>query len=498
MMRRAAMALIAISELTLALGLTSAAAVAAAAEPTVMASGGTWGTAQPVPGLAAIGAIGSAVNSVSCPSAGNCAAGGQFGNGSYLWAFVVNEVNGTWGNALRVPGINALSRGRGGSVASVSCASPGNCAAAGYYMTRRGYQGFVVNEVKGSWRAALAIPGLAALTRGGTAQVESVSCGAPGNCAAVGVYWTPRIGYGFVVSEVNGSWRRAVQVRGLVSGYSTEVLSVSCGAPDKCVAGGDYIGGAAFVMTARNGVWRTPMKLRFIDPVSPQIWSVSCRGRGYCAVSGHYFDLSSQDQAFVVSEVHGVWGLPSRIPGTAKLNTGGAAEAYSVSCGAQASCAAGGYYTDSAKKSHPFVVDEVNGSWGTARPVLGIPASSVRATIYAISCGAPGDCAAGGYYAYRAGQSQGFVVNEVNGIWGMATDVPGLRALNVDEHAAVVTISCSSANDCAAGGYYDDKYLSQAFVVLEGGPFGAAMTGRSQMLAEPVQDQVGPHDPVLR
>ena len=328
-----------------------------------------------------------------------------------------------------------------------------------------------MNEVKGSWRAALAIPGLAALTRGGTAQVQSVSCGAPGNCAAVGNYFTGRVGYGFVVSEVNGSWRRAVRVRGLVSGDWTEVLSVSCGAPDRCVAGGDYIGTpVAFVMTARRGAWRTPVELRFFDDVAAQTWSVSCRGRGYCAASGPYVDIFREDQAFVASEVNGVWRQPQKVPGIAKLNTGGAAAAFSVSCGDRTNCVAGGYYTDSAKKTHPFVVDEVNGSWGTARRVLGIPAASHRASINAISCGTAGNCAAGGYYGDAVGHYQGFVVNEVNGTWGKAIDVPGLQALNVDEDAAVVTISCSSADSCAAGGYYADKTFSQAFVVLEGGP----------------------------
>jgi hypothetical protein len=474
MIRRPAIALVVIAELSLALGLPSVVDVAVAVEPAAMASGGTWGTAQGVPGLGALGAIGSGVNSVSCPSPGNCAAVGEYGDGGSLRAFVVDEVSGSWGNAQRVPGINLLSDGRGAQIVSVSCASPGNCAAVGDYTTSRGSQVFVVSEVNGSWRRALAIPGLATLTGRGPADAEaqSISCGAPGNCAAIGNYYTKYftgvIGHGFVVSEVHGSWHRAVLVRVHGSSVNLEVLSVSCGATRYCVASGDgnY---DAFVMTARNGAWQPPVLLRFGGSVRvvAQIWSVSCRGSGSCAAGGHYFDASSKDQAFVVSETNGAWGKALKVPGTGVLNTGGLAEVRSVSCDARASCAAGGYYEDRAGRPQPFVVSEVNGTWRKARQVLGIPAPYNSGALNSISCGAPGNCTAGGYYGDAAGNDQGFVVSEVNGAWGKIIDVPGLRALNVSGRAAVGTISCSAADTCAAGGYYDVKTLSQAFVVVE-------------------------------
>ena len=42
-------------------------------------AGRAWGTAEEVPGTAALNAGGNAgVNSVSCPSAGNCSAGGLY------------------------------------------------------------------------------------------------------------------------------------------------------------------------------------------------------------------------------------------------------------------------------------------------------------------------------------------------------------------------------------------------------------------------------------
>ena len=47
--------------------------------------------------------------------------------------------------------------------------------------------------------------------------------------------------------------------------------------------------------------------------------------------------------------------------------------------------------------------------------------------------------------------------------WGTAVEVPGTAALNTGD-AKVTTVSCASAGNCAAGGYYNS---SRAFVVSE-------------------------------
>jgi hypothetical protein len=123
---------------------------------------------------------------------------------------------GSWGRAIEVPGLGALNAGDAG-VSSVSCASAGSCAAGGYYQDRHGHQqGFVVSEKNGRWGRAIEVPGLGALNKGAQAQVVvpvSVSCGSAGSCAAGGSYWDGD-GHqqGFVVSERNGRWGTAIEV----------------------------------------------------------------------------------------------------------------------------------------------------------------------------------------------------------------------------------------------------------------------------------------------
>ncbi|HEV2240004.1 MAG TPA: hypothetical protein VGR98_03095, partial [Streptosporangiaceae bacterium] len=129
-------------------------------------------------------------NSLSCASAGNCAAGGFYTDGSgHRQALVARETNGTWRPAIEVPGSGALNAGGNAQVASVSCASAGNCAAGGFYTDGSGHlQGFVVSQTNGTWRTAIEVPGLGTLNKGGVAVVNSVSCRSAGNCAAGGPY----------------------------------------------------------------------------------------------------------------------------------------------------------------------------------------------------------------------------------------------------------------------------------------------------------------------
>jgi len=146
---------------------------------------GTWAAARETAGNLNINGAAS-VYSVSCASAGNCSAGGDY-DYAYNFGFVVSEKNGVWGKAISVPGLGALAF-RFSDVLSASCASAGNCAAGGDYETGGGNQGFVVSEKNGVWRKAITVPGLGSLNEGRYAGVESVSCASAGNCAAGGYY----------------------------------------------------------------------------------------------------------------------------------------------------------------------------------------------------------------------------------------------------------------------------------------------------------------------
>ena len=110
---------------------------------------GRWRAAFVVPGTAALNKGGNAeVLSVSCPSAGNCGAGGYYANGlARTQPFVVSQVNGAWHKAVQVQGAAAPNKAGFASVITMSCASAGNCSVGGHYTGKNGYmQAFVVSE----------------------------------------------------------------------------------------------------------------------------------------------------------------------------------------------------------------------------------------------------------------------------------------------------------------------------------------------------------------
>ena len=104
------------------------------------------------------------------PLHGHCSAGGEYVESSGgEQAFVVDEVNGTWGTAVEAPGTVALNVGDGAQITAVSCGSPGNCSAMGQYSDRALLpldQVFVIDEVNGTWQNAQQIPGTGAPNAG--------------------------------------------------------------------------------------------------------------------------------------------------------------------------------------------------------------------------------------------------------------------------------------------------------------------------------------------
>ena len=431
------------------------------------------------------------VSSVSCASAGSCAAGGDYQDGDrHEQGFVAVEKHGVWGRAIEVPGLGALNKGGNAGVVSVSCASPGNCAAGGYYTAGdAGQPGFVVSEKNGRWGQAVEVPGLAALNQGrqtsDSVGVVSVSCASPGNCAAGGDYEDRAgNGQGFVAAERNGVWGQAIEVPGLGAlnkgwGGDASVSSVSCASPGNCVAGGTYAGGRGqgyegFVASERHGVWDQAIEvpgLRALNTfMNGGVDTVSCASAGNCAAGGSYEDRGQNGQGFVVGEKNGVWGKAIDPPGLRALNDSSGspnAGVDSVSCASAGNCAAVGTYGD--PYGTGFVVAETKGVWGRAADV-GLVGGRI-AGANSVSCASAGNCAAGGFYSdATGGVTQGWVAVERNGRWDNGSEVPGLGTLNEGGGAEIDSVSCAPAGTCAAvGSYTDRRGHSQGFVVNPAG-----------------------------
>jgi len=454
-------------------GASGLAAAAATSSPKVV-TGGSWTSAIEVPGSAPLNVGGYAViNDISCTAAGYCSAVGAYRNRtrtSRTQAFVVSEVHGRWGSALEVPGSAALNVGEFAQVNAVSCASPGNCAAAGGYTDGSGhYIAFVVSQVHGTWGVATTVKGLASLAAT-TSSIKTVSCPTPGSCTAGGHYVDGSAhGQAFVVNEVAGVWGAAQEVPGTASlniDGAAGVSSVSCSTAGSCSAGGSYKDGSArvetFVVDEVGGTWGSAVEAPGINALNADdvagFSSMSCASSGNCSAVGSYVDSKARTQSWVMDEVSGTWEPSRAAPGLEALNAGGYARATTVSCRTAGNCAAGGLYRDSSHRTQAFLINEVGGVWGHALEVPGTAALNLGGGgqgVYQVSCASPGTCSAVGDFDDSAKHGQAFVANEVGGTWGAARVLPGSQAMNSGGDAQANSVSCTSSGACATGGNYE-------------------------------------------
>jgi hypothetical protein len=453
----------------------------------------TWGTAKPISGP---GGTGDQIEAMSCASAGNCTAGGEYYPASGIQGMVVTETGGTWGKAEAVPGLAALNTGGEAVIAAISCTSPGNCGAAGWYSvsTTSDNQVFVATETGGTWGNAEEVPGTGKLNTGDSAVPFTLSCASAGNCVVGGGYLTSNgNSQAFVANQTGGTWGTAIEVPGTATlnvGGTADMITASCRSAGTCTASGNYLGTGgldqAFVIQEANGTWGKARQMPGIATLSADgmsvVNTVSCASAGNCgAIGTEWNGNTGVDQAFVVNQAGGTWGKPRIVPGIHALS--GEAISFAdpndcfngncmtISCASAGNCTAGGSYQGGTfgDPTKAFVVTETGGTWGNAEELPGMAALEVGgdAEFFAVSCGAPGDCSAGGYYASSKTDSadrQAFVATETGGTWGNAIEVPGTGKLNTAAYGGAYALSCASAGNCSAGGWYRTATSGGGFV----------------------------------
>jgi hypothetical protein len=450
----------------------------ASAAPSASPIKGTWGPAVAVPGLPALSPEDvEVVTSISCTGPGDCTAGGAYQSThdtgpSPDQAYVVSEVHGTWGNAEAVPGTVALNTGLGAATAAVSCSSPGNCVAAGYYAyryakTALGVAGFVANQVNGTWKKARPVPALARAAH--VAKLTTVSCASATtaaarraglNCVAAGVSQLPSdTSAGFVVAEVHGTWRTAQPVPGLaITRPGSAVTSVSCPLPGTCGLGGYYTGKSghsqAFVANEVNQTWRKAQQVPGTATLSAGgdagLTSLSCPVAGACVAAGIYKPKGGLDQIFVVSQSAGQWGRAIQLPGSGKLVTRNGSTVSEVSCASATTCEVGGTLQTGASSTRGFLAGETGARWGK----LYVVPDGIGSTITALSCPAPGYCAAGGQRINPASASfpaSMIAIDEAAGRWGKTVSLAS-GYIGASDTESVYAISCAAPRSCVAGG----------------------------------------------
>ena len=464
---------------------------------TMTSQNGNWDTARP----AVVSAIQDEAkygmfNSVSCASPGNCIAAGLVRNSSNTnEAFTMTSVNGEWDTAQ--PAVFPISEqfvSRSGFFTSVSCASPGNCTAVGKFMDATGEnQAFTMSLANGAWD--LARPAQFNTDFRNTAPddgLESVSCATPGNCTAAGYFMnnngskTP-----FTYTSTNGVWGNAEPTEfsdGIRSTTGNAMFnSVSCSAPGNCTALGDFpdTQGGRKAFTATSSKQTSPPPDEGWDYARPAefpnglfgyseivVSSVSCASRGNCTVVGGFQHIIYMQgfQAFTMTSTNGVWAPVRAALFPDDVQARPDARFNWVSCASPGNCTAAGSFNNSLGANEAFTMTSTNGVWGLARPAEfaeGVQSDSPDASFASVSCASPGNCTAVGKFKTFDASREAFTMTSTNGVWAPAQPAQFPEDSQHESRTGTFnSVSCASAGNCTAVGHFNNSLgANEAFTM---------------------------------
>jgi len=355
-----------------------------------------------------------------------------------------------------------------------------------------------------AWSAAKApLPGDAAAGNSQDAQLEAVSCAAAGSCVAVGWY-EAKDGSGTIATAMTevlsqGTWI-AAPVPGITSHNGIAALiGVACPAEGTCVAVGDRTTSQDVsvpeIETLSGGSWTmTSAALPAGADLSKSAFvnDVACPAPGTCVATGRYTDSSGVTQGLLDTLSAGTWtAIKAPLPAGAdparesSQNESSQNDTFTtdVACAASGTCVASGQYTDSAGGTQPLIDTLSAGTWTAAKAPLpaDAAASGQFASLWAITCQAPGDCLAGGHYIGRSGQPAYLTESLSAGTWTAAkAPLPAAAAANQrwtqEQATSVGGVACRAAGYCVASASYvaDSGEIAPAIDTLSGGTWTAA------------------------
>jgi hypothetical protein len=395
----------------------------------------------------------------------------------------------TWGTGVTAQLPNGFASNAAVALSPVSCPSAGDCEAVGSYNdSSSNTQGVLLSAIGGAWTRGTKAPLPMNAAADPQVQINGVSCASGGNCAAVGDYnaTSPAGVQGLLETETAGTWVTPGLEAGPPSPSTSpgvNLSSVSCPSAGNCIAVGDFTDSfgrhQGLIETLSGTTWTAqdaPVPIG--SPTDPQmrLTSVSCPSDGDCAAVGTFIDSSSHQQGVLLDDKMGSWSAnPAALPAHA---TNPEVHLLSVSCPSIGNCAAVGYYNDGSINQQGILFNETTGVWG-AGVTAGLPGGAGTdpyVNLDSVSCPSAGNCAAVGYYADTSTYDQGLLLTESGGMWA----TPGVKAAlpgptTGTPNVRINSVSCISAGTCGAvGSYIDNMGNTQGLLLSDSaGAWGA-------------------------
>jgi alpha-tubulin suppressor-like RCC1 family protein len=387
------------------------------------------------------------LDAVTCTSSTACTTVGDYEDTNrYYYGLIDTLAGGTWKATPAPDPANSGTDGDGEQYAflyALSCPSAGNCAAVGDYEDTSGYEyGLIETLASGAWTATGAPePANAGSDADDTqyASLNAISCASASSCTAVGSYDdTNRYSYGLIDTLSSGNWVATKAPEPHNAGTDADETQnaslelVSCTASTTCHAVGNYDDTTG----ARHGLIETLSGTTWTDIVAPEpanagpairaelqalakassggegLW---CGGAGSCTYVSSYADTTQYSYPLIDTLASDAWDAaegpePADAGSDATATASGNLE--SVTCTKGGTCYSVGSYEDD------------NGDTQALIEVSAIAAVSAASTVAAcdqvsLSWTNPDNPDLGGVYIQRSTTEP------------PATDADGTRVANV-------------------------------------------------------------------
>jgi hypothetical protein len=364
----------------------------------------------------------------------------------------------------------------------VVCSSPRSCLAVGYYDSNgsgSGQSGLIETLSGGTWTPSVPAIDVAPAGQGSFIVLIAVACPAAGSCVAVGSTSNDRGATRPLIQTLSGgTWTTAAAPLPADADQATSASldTVSCPAPGTCAAAGWYAAAGgdrqALIETLSGGAWSAakaplPADARPVSStasLATALWLVTCPTIGSCVAVGDYQDRNGRYQGLIERLSGGTWTpIRAPLPGDAAANP--AAYLFGLACPATGTCVAVGHYNSGNGQSENLIESLSGGTWTPSAGPLpaGAPArqkwsASTLPGFDAIACPAAGDCVAAGTDSGRNAAVAGMIDTLSGGTWSAAqAPLPAGAGVSGKSGAFFGGASCPAPGDCIAVGGYETQ-----------------------------------------
>jgi hypothetical protein len=384
---------------------------------------------------------------------------GSLGRVVAVAAAALVSVSAGWGASASAKSLSSAG------LQGVFCTSASNCWAVGYFERNGAWLNATLRWDGHRW-SRVAAPSPGGTASGDSSRLYSVRCTAAANCWAVGFYARPGVQLDQALHWNGTSWSLVATPTpaGTLSGDFNDLFDVACTSPDSCWAAGEY--GVATMeseVVENQALHWNGQTWSLVATPNPggtaagglsSLNSTRCASARNCWAVGRYRPIAGGTLLNEALHWNGKkWSLVA-VPDPENA-VGGSNELEGLACTSASNCWAIG--SDSPGDSSPVSLNQVLHWNGRKWSEVSVPepdgdGALASNALVSVSCSSAGNCWAVGYFGRFSSEPISNEALHWNGSHWSKTSVPDPGGSASGDHSFLYGIRCTSRISCWAVG----------------------------------------------